>query len=136
MNDRYGADDTGRLLGGLVDRVDAVTGAVALSRGGMVLASAGLGREDAEHFAALASGVQGLARGACDRFAGGETLQTVIEMERVLLFMAPAGADACLAVVSRADGDAGTVAYELAELAGRLADPGAAGPRLTGTGAG
>ncbi|MFI0356944.1 roadblock/LC7 domain-containing protein [Actinomadura sp. 9N407] len=136
MTKPYSADELDRLLAGLVRRMDSVNGAVVLSRDGMLVASSGLGREDAEHLAALVSGFQGLSRGACHRFGGGELLQTVVEMDDIFLFMVAAGEDTYLAVVSRADGDAGTVAYEMAELAERLGEGLPADPRLSGTGVG
>ena len=53
------------LLDDLVRRVGHVTKAVILSQDGMALgASQSLGRDDAEHLAALAAGFQSLARGA------------------------------------------------------------------------
>ncbi|WP_030175304.1 roadblock/LC7 domain-containing protein [Spirillospora albida] len=120
------ASEVERLLDGLAGRVSGVAGAVVLSRRGLVVAaSGGLSQEDAEHLSALVSGVQGLARGACRRFDGGSVLQSVIEMDTVILFMAPAGEAATVAVLARADADAGAIAYEIAELATRLADAGA-----------
>lgn len=117
------ATEVERLLDGLARRVPGVAGAVVLSRQGLVVAaSGGLSQEDAEHLSALVSGVQGLARGACRRFDGGALLQSVIEMDTVILFMAPAGEEATIAVLGRADADAGAIAYEIAELAARLAD--------------
>jgi Roadblock/LC7 domain. len=52
------------LLDDLVRRVGHVTKAVILSQDGMALgASQSLGRDDAEHLAALSAGFQSLARG-------------------------------------------------------------------------
>src|SRR5579875_2675200 len=69
------------LLDDLVRRVAPVTKAVILSADGIALgASATLGREDAEHLAALAAGFQSLARGAGRHFGGGAVRQTIIEM--------------------------------------------------------
>ena len=71
------------LLDDLVRRVGHVTKAVILSQDGMALgASQTLGRDDAEHLAALAAGFQSLARGAERHFGnGGGVRQTIIEME-------------------------------------------------------
>ncbi|MQY03168.1 roadblock/LC7 domain-containing protein [Actinomadura macrotermitis] len=121
MTETRTAGEVERLLDGMAERVDSVDGAIVLSREGIVVAStAALAQEAAERLSALVSGVQGLARGACHRFGGGEVLQSVIELDTVLLFMVPAGEET-IAVLSRADGDAGTIAYELAQLAERLA---------------
>ena len=62
--------DLAWLLNDLVNRVREVEKAVVLSNDGLLLAaSASMSRDDAEHLAALASGVQSLARGASSRFA-------------------------------------------------------------------
>ena len=56
------------VLDDLVRRVDGISQAVLLSRDGLTLgASQGLTREDAEHLAAVAAGLQSLARGAALR---------------------------------------------------------------------
>lgn len=131
------AHEVRRLLDGLVSRSEQVESAVVLSRDGLlVAASSGLGREDSEHLSALVAGVQGLARGACRHFEGGEVLQTVIEMDTELLFMATAGVDSCLAVLSGADPDAGTIAFEMTALAPRLGEFLPADPRPSGPGVG
>ncbi|MCW2858303.1 MAG: Roadblock/LC7 family protein [Actinoallomurus sp.] len=131
------AGEVNRLLDSLVDRVDSMDQAVVLSRDGLVVAaSSGLGREDSEHLSALVAGVQGLARGACRHFEGGELLQTVIEMDSVLLFVVTAGEDTCLAVLSAADADAGVIAYEMTDLAERLSEHLPADPRLSDQGSG
>lgn len=58
----------------LVRRVEGISQAVVLSRDGLTLgASHGLSREEADHFSAVAAGLQSLARGArwCWRTPGG-----------------------------------------------------------------
>ena len=109
------------VLDEMVGRVPAVSQAVILSRDGlMVGASQGIGREDAEHLAALAAGVQSLARGAGQHFKGGEVRQTIIEMETAFLFITAAGQGSCLAVLSSSAADAGLIAYEMAVLVKRI----------------
>jgi predicted regulator of Ras-like GTPase activity (Roadblock/LC7/MglB family) len=109
------------VLDEMVGRVPAVSQAVILSRDGlMVGASQGIGREDAEHLAALAAGVQSLARGAGQHFRGGEVRQTIIEMETAFLFITAAGQGSCLAVLSSSAADAGLIAYEMAVLVKRI----------------
>ena len=109
------------VLDEMVGRVPAVSQAVILSRDGlMVGASQGIGREDAEHRAALAAGVQSLARGAGQHFKGGEVRQTIIEMETAFLFITAAGQGSCLAVLSSSAADAGLIAYEMAVLVKRI----------------
>ena len=109
------------VLDEMVGRVPAVSQAVILSRDGlMVGASQGISREDAEHLAALAAGVQSLARGAGQHFKGGEVRQTIIEMETAFLFITAAGQGSCLAVLSSSAADAGLIAYEMAVLVKRI----------------
>ncbi len=111
------------LLDDLVRRVAPVTKAVILSADGIALgASATLGREDAEHLAALAAGFQSLARGAGRHFGGGAVRQTIIEMESGYLFVSAAGSGTCLAVIAAAGADLGLVAYEMAVLVRRSSE--------------
>jgi len=111
------------LLDDLVDRVPAAREAVVLSADGLLLgASSELGRSDAEHLCALASGFSGLAKGATRHVGGGAVRQTVVEMESAYLFVTAAGQGACLAVVSDADADIGLVAYEMAMLVIRVGE--------------
>ena len=122
------------VLDEMVSRVPAVSQAVILPRDGlMVGTSQGLGRDDAEHLAALAAGVQSLARGAGQHFHGGEVRQTVIEMETAFLFITAAGQGSCLAVLSSAAADAGLIAYEMAVLVKRIGQHLGSYPRPTGT---
>jgi predicted regulator of Ras-like GTPase activity (Roadblock/LC7/MglB family) len=118
------------VLDEMVGRVPAVSQAVILSRDGlMVGASQGISREDAEHLAALAAGVQSLARGAGQHFRGGEVRQTIIEMETAFLFITAAGQGSCLAVLSSSAADAGLIAYEMAVLVKRIGQHLTAYPR-------
>ena len=95
--------------------------AIVLSTDGLLMAaSAGLAADDGEHLAAMAAGIQSLARGAGERFGGGQVQQTIVEMESAFLFVTAAGQGACLAVLCRADADVGLVAYEMAMLVTRV----------------
>lgn len=108
------------LLDDLVRRVAHITKAVILSQDGMALgASQTLGRDDAEHLAALAAGFQSLARGTSRHFGGGAVRQTVIEMESGFLLVTAAGGGTCLAVITGPGADLGLVAYEMAVLVRR-----------------
>jgi predicted regulator of Ras-like GTPase activity (Roadblock/LC7/MglB family) len=134
--DPFGATSAGQELSWLLDdlasRVDDIQQAVILSRDGLtVAASESLSREDAEHLAALAAGVQSLARGAGEHFSLGEVRQTIIELEQAFLFVTAAGHGSCLAVMCPANADAGLVAYEMAMLVKRAGPHLAAQPRLT-----
>ena len=121
------------LLRDLVETVDHVRHAVVLSADGLTLGrSPGLDREDAEHLAALAAGVQSLARGASHRFAGGQVHQAIIEMDSALLFITAGGEGTCMAVLADANADAGLVAYEMAVLVKRVGQHIVANPRPSG----
>jgi len=123
--------DLSWLLDDLAARVEQFRQAVILSRDGLVIAaSKDLSREDAEHLAALAAGLQSLAKGAGEHYGVGTVRQCVIELERALLFVTSAGHGSCLAVLCPADADAGLVAYEMAMLAKRAGPHLAARPRF------
>lgn len=120
------------VLDDLVRRVDGIKQAVVLSRDGLTLgASASLSREDAEHMAAIAAGIQSLARGAALRFDGGQPRQAIIHMDRALLFVVAAAQGSCLAVLCPADADHGLIAYEMAMLVKRLGQYLATSPRFS-----
>ena len=112
--------DLAWLLDDLASRVEDFRRAVLLSRDGLLIAaSADLTREDAEHLSAVAAALQSLATGTGDRFDAGGVRQTVIELERGLLFVTAAGEGSCLAALCPASADAGLVAYEMAMLVKR-----------------
>jgi len=113
--------DRAWLLDELVGRVKQTEHAVVLSVVGVLMASSeALGRDDGEQLAAIASGIQSLAKGAGTRFGGGAVQQTIIEMETSFLFVTAAGKGACLAVLATEDADVGLVAYEMAMLVTRV----------------
>jgi predicted regulator of Ras-like GTPase activity (Roadblock/LC7/MglB family) len=131
----YGMTSTGQELSWLLDdlaaRVEDIQHAVILSRDGLAIAaSQDLGRDHAEHLAALAAGVQSLARGAGEHFSLGEVRQTIIELEHAFLFVTAAGYGSCLAVLCPASADAGLIAYEMAMLVKRAGPLLVAQPRL------
>jgi predicted regulator of Ras-like GTPase activity (Roadblock/LC7/MglB family) len=120
------------VLDDLVRRVDGIKQAVVLSRDGLTLgASASLSREDAEHMAAIAAGIQSLARGAALRFDGGQPRQAILHMDRALLFVMAAAQGSCLAVLCPANADHGLIAYEMAMLVKRLGQYLATSPRFS-----
>jgi predicted regulator of Ras-like GTPase activity (Roadblock/LC7/MglB family) len=123
--------DLGWLLDDLASRVDHFRRAVILSRDGLAIAASDdLSREDAEHLAALAAGLQSLAKGAGERFGVGAVRQSIIELQDALLFVTSAGYDSCLAALCPPDADAGLVAYEMAMLVKRAGPHLAAAPRF------
>ena len=119
------------LLENLTDVVDGVRYAIILSPDGLTLGrSPGVTEETAEHLAALAAGVQSLARSAGQNFDGGEVSQTIVEMEDALLFIVPAGRGTCLTLLAEATADAGQIAYEMAVLIKRMGQHMIADPRF------
>ncbi|MEU8134271.1 roadblock/LC7 domain-containing protein [Streptodolium elevatio] len=118
------------LLDDLVKRVPRTRHAIVLSADGLLIGnSRGLDRDDAEHMSAVASAFQSLARGAGRHFDGGRVRQTIVELEKVFLFVTGAGRGACLAVLGEADIDVGLVAYEMNLIVKRVGDFLAAAPR-------
>ncbi|MEV5241722.1 roadblock/LC7 domain-containing protein [Streptomyces cinnamoneus] len=108
-------------LNELTERVGEIRHALVLSNDGLVTgASASLEREDAEHLAAVASGLHSLARGTGLHFGSGRVRQTMIEFEEGVLFVTAAGEESCLCVLGGAEADIGQVAYEMTLLANRV----------------
>ncbi len=108
------------LLNSFVERVPGVSEAVVVSADGLPMAvSQGLDRDAADRFAAVASGLIGLAYGAAGRFGGGAVTQIIIEMEHAFLFVTGISDGSCLAVVADASSDVGLVGYEMAVLVER-----------------
>ncbi|MFJ4685074.1 roadblock/LC7 domain-containing protein [Streptomyces sp. NPDC091377] len=113
----------GWLLDDLTERVDHVRHALVLSNDGLVTgASTGLRREDAEHLAAVASGLHSLAKGSGRHFGAGGVRQTMVEFEEAVLFVTAAGNGSCLCVLSAADSDFGQIAYEMTLLVNRVGE--------------
>ena len=91
--------------------------AVVVSSDGLPIAgSEGLDRDAADRFAAVASGLIGLAYGAASRFGGGAVNEVIIEMENAFLFVTGISDGSCLACVAGPESDMGLVAYEMAVL--------------------
>ncbi|MEV5414313.1 roadblock/LC7 domain-containing protein [Thermopolyspora sp. NPDC052614] len=109
------------LIDDMIVRTEEAEHGVVLSKDGLLMSSSrGLGREDAEHLAAVASGIQSLAKGAAERFGGGAVRQTIVEMRSAYLVVTVAGEGACLAVLCTENADIGLVAYEMAMLVTRV----------------
>lgn len=114
------------LVTNFVDRVPGVGEAVVVSSDGLPMAkSQGLDREAADRFAAVASGLIGLAYGAAGRFGGGAVNEVIVGMENAFIFVTGISDGSCLAVVASAACDVGLVGYEMALLVERV------GPVLT-----
>ncbi|MFE9763062.1 roadblock/LC7 domain-containing protein [Streptomyces sp. NPDC005808] len=113
----------GWLLDDLTERVAHVRHVLVLSNDGLVRgASTGLRREDAEHLAAVSSGLHSLAKGSSLHFGAGRVRQTMIEFDSAVLFVTAAGAGSCLCVLAAAEADIGQVAYEMTLLVNRVGE--------------
>ncbi|MFF3286903.1 roadblock/LC7 domain-containing protein [Streptomyces sp. NPDC003023] len=111
------------LLDEIVDRVPRIRHTVLLSSDGLATAVSGsLGREDAEHLAAVASGIHSLAKGAGLQFHSGRVRQSMVEFDETFLFITAAGEGSCLAVLSDATADPGQIAFEMALLVKRVGE--------------
>ncbi|MGX1675151.1 roadblock/LC7 domain-containing protein [Streptomyces sp. NPDC055400] len=113
----------GWLLDDLTERVEHVRHALVLSNDGLVTGASGdLRREDAEHLAAVASGLHSLAKGSGRHFGAGGVRQTMIEFDDAVLFVTAAGDGSCLCVLGSAEADIGQVAYEMTLLVNRVGE--------------
>jgi hypothetical protein len=105
------------LVGNFVGRVPGVSEAVVVSSDGLpIAASAGLGRDGVDRFAAVSSGLIGLAYGAASWFGGGAVAEVIVEMEHAFLFVTGISDGSLLATVAESTCDVGLVAYEMAVL--------------------
>jgi predicted regulator of Ras-like GTPase activity (Roadblock/LC7/MglB family) len=133
MNDNVitaGRNELNWLLDDLVRRLVGAEDAIVLSADGLLLGrSTTLGRENAEHLAAMASAFQSLSRGVGAQFGKGGVQQTVVELEAGYLVVTEAGAGACLALLASAHADLGMVAYELNVIVGQVGGALSASPR-------
>jgi predicted regulator of Ras-like GTPase activity (Roadblock/LC7/MglB family) len=115
--------ELGWLLDDLTERVEPIRHALVLSNDGLVTGtSTGLRREDAEHLAAVSSGLHSLAKGSGRHFGAGQVRQTMIEFEDAILFVTAAGPGSCLCVLSAADSDIGQIAYEMTLMVNRVGE--------------
>jgi uncharacterized protein len=119
--------DLSWLVTNFVTRVPQVAHGVVVSSDGLPLAfSDGFPAERADQLSAIASGLTSLTQGAAQIFDAGGVAQTVVEMERGLLFVMAIGNGSVFAVLAAPDCDLGLVAYEmslLVERVGRVLTP-------------
>ncbi|HEX5403863.1 MAG TPA: roadblock/LC7 domain-containing protein [Pseudonocardiaceae bacterium] len=131
---RPGTRDLDWLLNDLIDRVPDTTGAVLLSADGLLISSSrGLGKDEGDHLAAVASAFHSLAKGAGAQFGGGAARQTIVELDTAYLIVTAAGHGACLAVLANGNVDLGTTAYEMNLLVRQVGTYLGAAPRVAAT---
>jgi uncharacterized protein len=116
------------LLANFANRTPGVAHAMVVSADGLpVSVSERLDRAKADQLAAIASGLASLSQGAARYFDAGAVKQTVVEMERGLLFVVAISDGSCLTVLAASACDVGVVGYEMALLvtrAGEVLTPG------------
>jgi predicted regulator of Ras-like GTPase activity (Roadblock/LC7/MglB family) len=106
------------LITGLVERIPQARSALLLSADGLVRArTPGLDKDDADHLAAIASGLWSLSSGAGRKFAkSGAVRQVGVEMDGAMLFVGAAGFGTCIAVLAADAADPGLIGFEMAQL--------------------
>lgn len=115
--------DFGWLVSGFADRVPGVAHALVVSSDGLPLAlSRGLPVERADQLAAVTSGLISLVQGAARLFAGGEVVQSIIEMDGGVLIAMSVSDGSCLTVLASPTSDIGLVAYEMTRLVNQVGE--------------
>ncbi|MET8870720.1 MULTISPECIES: roadblock/LC7 domain-containing protein [unclassified Nocardia] len=127
--------DSSNRLGWLLEDLSNVPGvrfAVLLSDDGLRIAhSDGVTKDDAERFAAAASGLRSLGK-ALGEFCGGVdngVRQNMTEYDQGMILITAAGDGALLGVSTTPETDIGLVAHRMNELAGRVGHELGAQPR-------
>lgn len=111
------------LLANFVRNTDGVRDAVAVSSDGLLIAvSEGIGRADADHLAAVVSGLASLARSASRRYDFDGMKLLMIEMRRGFLLVSAVRDGSCVGVLADSTAELGLVGYEMAVLAERAGD--------------
>ncbi|MFH0518690.1 roadblock/LC7 domain-containing protein [Streptomyces sp. M41] len=109
------------LMDDLVNRVPDIQHAIAVSRDGTPTgASQALTSEDATYLASIVRAVHSIASGAGRRFRAGAVLQTTVELDHALLFIASARHRSYLAAISSPTADTTRINNELTRMAKRL----------------
>lgn len=120
------AENLNWLVANFVQQTPEVVEAIVVSADGLLMArSPGLGRDAADQFSAIASGLISLGRGAARTFGGGSLHEVVVQMDKGFLFVTRVSDTSGLAVVASSRCDVGLIAYEMAALVERV------GPVLT-----
>ncbi|MFI9507946.1 roadblock/LC7 domain-containing protein [Nocardia sp. NPDC052566] len=127
--------DSSNKLGWLLEdlEIPGVRFAVLLSDDGLRIAhSAGVAKDDAERFAAAASGLRSLGK-ALGEFCGGAgntVRQNMTEYDEGMILITAAGAGALLGVATHSDTDIGLIAHRMNELAARVGHELGSQPRV------
>jgi predicted regulator of Ras-like GTPase activity (Roadblock/LC7/MglB family) len=120
------------LLESLRDKTPAVRHVLVLSKDGLRLSfTSGLTVDQADHLAAIASGIQSLAISASAEFglAGVGAGQSMVEFPGGLLLIVPAGEGAHLTVIADDEADVGLIGHNMNELVEQIGGYLTAAPR-------
>jgi predicted regulator of Ras-like GTPase activity (Roadblock/LC7/MglB family) len=110
------------LVSNFVDGVPGVRDSVVVSSDGLVVAmSDGVERVDADRLAAVAAGLQSIARGASSPLRAGALVEIIVEYDEAILFVMSISDTSALAVSAVRPCDVGLVGYEMAVLVERCA---------------
>jgi predicted regulator of Ras-like GTPase activity (Roadblock/LC7/MglB family) len=120
------------LLENLLAKTPGTRHVLVLSKDGLKLCrTSGLGVDQADQLAAIASGIQSLSYGASIEFGDGTggVRQSMTEFHGGLLFIVEAGVGAHLAVVASDEADVGLIGHNMNELVEQIGDYLTAPPR-------
>ncbi len=108
------------LLDNFVKNVPGVRHTLVVSADGLLMAmSDDLDRTSADQLSAIVAGLSSLTRGAARQLRSGEVRQSIVEMDRLFLFLMTISDGSVLAVVADAVCEVGLVGYEMALLVSR-----------------
>lgn len=114
--------DLGWLLTSFARRVPTIVCALAVSVDGLAIAASDhVDKDQADHLAAITSGLASLTIGAAKLLSTGRIRQTVVDMDGGVLLIMSVADRAYLAVLAQPGADLGQVGYESAVLAQRVA---------------
>lgn len=116
-------DELQWILQKLLQETPGARHALVLARDGLKLChSTSLGLDEADHLAAIASGIQGLVRHASMEFGTGtgSARQAMAEFDGGILLIVEAGEGAHLAVVAEEDADEGLVGQNMNALVEKI----------------
>jgi uncharacterized protein len=114
--------DLNWLLSDFARRLPEVTHAVAVSVDGLVLAFAGVPRNDADRLAAIASGIVSLLSGAAQLTQMDPVEHSLTAMDGGYMFSMAVSGGASLLVCTTREADIGEVSYMMSELINQVGD--------------
>jgi hypothetical protein len=118
-----GAGQLDWLMSSFARQVPDVAHAITVSGDGLRLAcSADLPQDQADHLAAVISGLASLTSGAARVMTAGTVRQTIVDMDGGVMLLMAVGDRALLGVLAAPGCDLGQIGYETAMLVHRVAD--------------